>query len=111
VVVTATNTSSGSLGSVSFVWEVPGAVYFTALPPLLSTAIGSPAGLQLSATDTAAGYVPSFTATGLPPGMSLSSGGRGTGGARFSPTQSAALDYATELTAEKAGRKAPAVPR
>ena len=78
VVVTATNPSTGATGSVSFLWEGPGTVTLTP-PAAQGTAIGSPAYLQVAASDSAAGYVPSFTATGLPPGASISSAGRITG--------------------------------
>jgi GH25 family lysozyme M1 (1,4-beta-N-acetylmuramidase) len=72
--VTATNSTSGVTGSVGFIWEVPGTV--TVTPTSQSTTIGSPADYQVPASDTAAGYAPSFTATGLPPGVSISSTGR-----------------------------------
>jgi GH25 family lysozyme M1 (1,4-beta-N-acetylmuramidase) len=75
VVVNGTDPSSSATGSVSFVWEVPGAVTVTS-PAAQATTIGSAANLQVQATDTAAGYSPSFTATGLPPGTSISSTGR-----------------------------------
>ncbi len=78
VVVTATSPSSGASGSVSFLWEVPGTVTVTS-PGDQSTIVGSPAGLQIAASDNAAGYVPSFTATGLPPGVSMTGTGRITG--------------------------------
>ena len=78
VVVTATNPTTGATGSVSFLWEGPGTVTLTP-PAAQDTAIGSPAYLQVAASDSAAGYVPSFTATGLPPGVSISSAGRVTG--------------------------------
>jgi GH25 family lysozyme M1 (1,4-beta-N-acetylmuramidase) len=75
VVVTGTNPSSGATGSTSFVWEVPGAVTVTS-PGAQATTVGGAADLQVQATDTAAGYSPSFTAAGLPPGVSISSTGR-----------------------------------
>jgi GH25 family lysozyme M1 (1,4-beta-N-acetylmuramidase) len=78
VVVTATNSASGATGSTGFLWEVPGTVAVTA-PASQATTIGSPAGLQVQASDTASGYVPSFTATGLPPGVSISASGKITG--------------------------------
>jgi GH25 family lysozyme M1 (1,4-beta-N-acetylmuramidase) len=77
VKVTATNPSSSTTapGSVNFLWEVPGTITVTP-PPSQSTAIGSSADLQVHATDTAAKYTPTFTATGLPPGTSITSSGR-----------------------------------
>jgi beta-glucosidase len=72
--VTATS-PSGASGSAGFVWEVPGTVTVTA-PASQATTIGSAAGVQVQASDTAAAYQPSFTATGLPPGVSISSTGR-----------------------------------
>lgn len=74
VVVTATNPSSGATGSTAFLWEVPGTVTVTS-PGSQSTVVGSPADLQVQASDNAAGYVPTYTATGLPPGASISSSG------------------------------------
>jgi hypothetical protein len=80
VKVTATNPSSSATtaGSVNFLWDVPGTVTVTSQPSQ-STTIGGSADLQVNATDTASGYTPAFTATGLPPGVSISSNGQITG--------------------------------
>jgi len=77
VVVRATGPSAGA-GSVSFVWEVTGGVSVPS-PGNQTTVTGSPVSLQLSATDSAPGYVPYFTATGLPPGLVISGTGQITG--------------------------------
>jgi GH25 family lysozyme M1 (1,4-beta-N-acetylmuramidase) len=77
VVVTATD-PSGATGSAGFLWEVPGTVTVTS-PGNQSTTIGSAVSVPVLASDTATGYVPSFTAAGLPPGVSMSSTGRITG--------------------------------
>jgi GH25 family lysozyme M1 (1,4-beta-N-acetylmuramidase) len=87
--VTATNSTSGASGSVGFIWEVPGTV--TVTPTSQSTTIGSPADYQVPASDTAAGYSPSFTATGLPPGVSISSTGRISGWPTTAGTYSATV--------------------
>jgi GH25 family lysozyme M1 (1,4-beta-N-acetylmuramidase) len=78
--VTVTPASSATVvpASVSFTWDVHGTVALTS-PGNRSTTAGSPVGLQVTATDSAAGYTPVFTATGLPPGLSISSGGLITG--------------------------------
>lgn len=78
VVVTATNPASGATGSTAFLWEVPGTVTVTSPGPQ-STTVGSPADLQVRASDNAPGYVPSYTATGLPPGASINGSGLITG--------------------------------
>ena len=70
--------SSGHPGSVSFTWDVSGSVSVTQ-PANQSTVAGTPVRLQLQATDSASGYTPSFTASGLPPGLSVSSSGLITG--------------------------------
>ncbi|HWG13826.1 MAG TPA: ricin-type beta-trefoil lectin domain protein [Streptosporangiaceae bacterium] len=74
VVVTATNPASGATGSTAFLWEVPGTVTVTT-PSAQTTTVGSPADLQVQGSDNASGYVPTYTATGLPPGASISSSG------------------------------------
>jgi GH25 family lysozyme M1 (1,4-beta-N-acetylmuramidase) len=78
VKVTATNSSPSATGSVNFVWDVPGTVTVTSQSNQTTT-VGGSADLQMQSTDTASGYTPSFTATGLPPGTSISSTGRITG--------------------------------
>ena len=72
--VTATATpSSGTPSTVSFQWDV------TALPITItpqashSTVLGSPVSVQIKATDPNTGTSgPTFSATGLPPGTSIS---------------------------------------
>jgi GH25 family lysozyme M1 (1,4-beta-N-acetylmuramidase) len=64
--------------SISFTWDVYGTVTM-ASPGNRSTTAGSPVSLTLTATDSVSGYTPAFSATGLPPGLSISSGGQITG--------------------------------
>jgi GH25 family lysozyme M1 (1,4-beta-N-acetylmuramidase) len=69
--------SGGTSSTVTFIWDVAGAITF---PPQASQSvtIGSPVNLKVNATDTnesVSGFTPPvFTATGLPPGVSISSG-------------------------------------
>jgi GH25 family lysozyme M1 (1,4-beta-N-acetylmuramidase) len=84
--VTGTPTAAGSYqvkitaaagatsSTVSFTWDVSGTITMAAQASQSVTA-GSPASLQLKATDTNAGQRPAFTASSLPPGMSITSSG------------------------------------
>ena len=75
VTVTPSAATAVVPASVSFTWNVtPGTVTLTS-PGNQATTEGSAVDLQVAATDSASGYTPSFTATGLPPGLSISSGG------------------------------------
>jgi GH25 family lysozyme M1 (1,4-beta-N-acetylmuramidase) len=79
VSATATPTSGTAAAStVSFIWDVAGAITFPA-EGNRSSSTGSPTSAQLTVTDTnstQSGYTPpTFTATGLPPGLSISSTG------------------------------------
>jgi beta-glucosidase len=79
VTVTPSAATAVVPASVSFTWDVtPGKVTITS-PGNRSTTAGSAVGLQVAATDSASGYTPSFTATGLPPGLSINSSGKITG--------------------------------
>ncbi|MBO0776886.1 MAG: putative Ig domain-containing protein, partial [Actinobacteria bacterium] len=75
--VTATG-ASGTTGSVSFTWDAYGTITATQ-PANQSTVAGTPVSLAVQATDSAPGYSPSFTAAGLPPGLSISRSGLITG--------------------------------
>ncbi|HEX6520902.1 MAG TPA: ricin-type beta-trefoil lectin domain protein [Streptosporangiaceae bacterium] len=70
--VTVTPAASGAVepATVSFTWQVTGAITVTS-PGNQSTTAGSAVNLQVSAS----GSAPTFTATGLPPGLSISSSG------------------------------------
>jgi GH25 family lysozyme M1 (1,4-beta-N-acetylmuramidase) len=74
--VTVTPSSSVAVlpASMAFTWDVHGTVTMTS-PGNRSTVAGSAVGLHVAATDSAVGYTPKFTATGLPPGLSISTGG------------------------------------
>ncbi len=78
VTVTVSDTTSGANGPVSFTWYTSGIV--TALSPGRQTTTGgSPVRLQLTASDTIPAPPITFTVTGLPPGLSVTSGGLITG--------------------------------
>jgi len=78
VVVTRT-ASDGSVSSASLVWDVTDPISFPAQASR-SSSTGSPTSAQLTVSDTnstLSGYTPpAFTATGLPPGLSISSTGQ-----------------------------------
>jgi GH25 family lysozyme M1 (1,4-beta-N-acetylmuramidase) len=78
--VTVTPSGSGTVvpATMSFTWDVAGTITVTA-PANQSTTAGSAVNLQVAATDATSGYTPSFSATGLPPGLSISSSGEITG--------------------------------
>lgn len=65
--------------TVSFGWTVPNDVVTPTSPGNLSTVAGSPVNTDITATDSASGYALSFSAKGLPPGLSISSSGAVTG--------------------------------
>jgi beta-glucosidase len=75
--VTVTPSGAGTVfpTSVAFTWNVPGTITVTS-PGSPSTTAGTAVDLQVAATDSASGYTPSFTATGLPTGLSITSGGK-----------------------------------
>lgn len=77
VTVTATDAASHAQ-DVSFTWAVHGQARLT-WPGRLSTAAGAAVNLPLAATDGLPGCSLTFTATGLPPGLSMSPCGRITG--------------------------------
>jgi GH25 family lysozyme M1 (1,4-beta-N-acetylmuramidase) len=67
--------SGGTSSTVSFVWDVAGTTITFPAQANQSTSIGTPLSLQVSATDTNSGSTPTYTATGLPAGLSISSAG------------------------------------
>jgi GH25 family lysozyme M1 (1,4-beta-N-acetylmuramidase) len=75
VTVTATDPVSHATASVSFTWDVYGTITVTP-PASQSTVQGSPADFLVQAADSATGQAVTFTATGLPPAVSISSAGR-----------------------------------
>jgi beta-glucosidase len=109
-VITGTPTTSGSYSvsvtvspatgtpsTVSFVWDVSGAITFPAQGSR-SASLGSPVSAQFSVTDSnsgQSGYTPpTFTATGLPPGLSISPTGLASGWASTAGT------YSVKVTAK-----------
>jgi subtilase family serine protease len=77
VVVKATDTT-GASGSASFTWTVSAASGNTVTvtnPGSKSSVAGTAASLQISATDSASGQTLTYSATGLPTGLSISSSG------------------------------------
>ncbi len=78
VTITATSTSPAATFSVSFTWYVHGTV--TVSPPAdQSTVAGSAVGVPVTATDSPQEPPVTFSAAGLPPGVSVTSGGLFTG--------------------------------
>ena len=76
--VTATATAGAATGSVRFTWDIRGQVTVTS-PGALNTVAGHPVDLQVNAADSAAGQTMSYSAVGLPAGLSMSSQGLITG--------------------------------
>ena len=79
--VTATD-GTGASGSASFSWVVtnPGANIVTVTNPgTQNSVVGTAVSTQITATDSASGQTLTFTATGLPAGLSISSSGLITG--------------------------------
>ena len=75
VTVTATD-STGPSGSASFTWTVNSAAANTVTvtnPGSQTGTVGTAASLQISATDSASGQTLTYSATGLPAGLSISS--------------------------------------
>ena len=96
VSVTSTPTT-GTVSTVSFIWVISGAITFPAEGGRTS-ALGSPVSAQLSVSDSNSGQsgytAPTFTATGLPTGLSISSDGV------ISGWPSAAGTYSVKVTAK-----------
>src|SRR5258708_4898817 len=77
-IVTITATSGSASQSVTFTWYWHGTLSVTS-PGSQATGGGSPVGLQVQASDTPAEPPVTFSAPGLPPGLSISTGGKITG--------------------------------
>jgi len=77
VTVTATD-GTGASGSASFTFTITGGTGNTVTvtnPGARTGTVGTAASLQVSATDSAAGQTLTFSATGLPAGLAISSSG------------------------------------
>ncbi len=96
VTVTATDTR-GASGSASFTWTISGSTGNTVTvtnPGNQTGTVGTAiSGVQVQATDSAAGQTLTYAATGLPPGLSISSSGLVSG------TPTTAGTYAVTATA------------
>src|ERR1700678_2627518 len=96
VTVTAKDTTSAS-GSASFTWTISSATGNTVTvtnPGSQTGTVGTAASLQVKATDSASGQTLTYSATGLPAGLSISS----TSGL-ISGTPTAAGTYSATVTA------------
>jgi hypothetical protein len=99
VTATATDTT-GASGSASFSWTVtpPGANTVTVTNPGTQTwTVGTAASLQVQASDSASGQTLTYSATGLPAGLSISSSGLISGTPTAASTGSATVT-ATDTT-------------
>ena len=99
-VVTATD-GTGASGSASFSWVVtnPGANIVTVTNPgTQNSVVGTAVSTQITATDSASGQTLTFTATGLPAGLSISSSGLITGTPTTAATSTTTVT-ATDTTA------------
>jgi GH25 family lysozyme M1 (1,4-beta-N-acetylmuramidase) len=78
--VTATPSSAGAVPStMSFTWDVHGTLTVNS-PGTRATIMGTPVSFRVTATDhDGASFPPSFSASGLPPGLSMNSAGQITG--------------------------------
>ncbi|HZP51240.1 putative Ig domain-containing protein, partial [Actinocrinis sp.] len=77
VTVTATD-GTGASGSASFTWTVTSTTGNTVTvtnPGSQTSTVGTAVSLQISATDSASGQTLTYSATGLPAGLSISSSG------------------------------------
>jgi GH25 family lysozyme M1 (1,4-beta-N-acetylmuramidase) len=71
-------TAGTVLGHVGITWNVHGAITVTA-PPARTTTAGSPVDFKVPAAAVPAGQTASFTATGLPSGVTMTKAGQITG--------------------------------
>jgi len=78
VQITASDATSGASGPVSFTWYATGHLSVTS-PGSQSTVAGSPVDRQIAASDSVSAPPVTFTAGGLPPGVSISGTGLITG--------------------------------
>jgi GH25 family lysozyme M1 (1,4-beta-N-acetylmuramidase) len=75
VAITATDPTSLVTASVSFTWYVHGTLLITS-PATRKTVGGHPVDFRVQASDSVTGQQPSFTATRLPPGVSITTAGQ-----------------------------------
>lgn len=98
VVVTATDTT-GASASAAFSYQVSPAggtdTVTVATPSNQSGTVGTAASLQISGTDSASGQSLAYTATGLPPGLSI-----GSASGLISGTPTTAGTYSVKITAD-----------
>jgi GH25 family lysozyme M1 (1,4-beta-N-acetylmuramidase) len=91
VTVSPTSSESGTSSTVTFIWDVSGAITFPAQASRTSS-LGAPVSAQLNVTDSnfgQSGYTPpTFSATGLPAGLSISPTGLISGWASTAGTYS-----------------------
>jgi O-glycosyl hydrolase len=96
VTVTATDTT-GASGSASFTWTIgsssSGDTVTVTNPGSQTGTVGTAASLQISASDSASGQTLTYSATGLPAGLSISSSGL------ISGTPTTAGTYSVTVTA------------
>jgi hypothetical protein len=95
VTVTATDTT-GAHGSASFTWDINSATGNTVTvtnPGNQTGTVGTAVSLQITATDSQSGQTLTYSATGLPAGLSISSSGLITG------TPTTANTYSVTVTA------------
>jgi cellulose 1,4-beta-cellobiosidase len=96
VTVTATDGTSAS-GSATFSWTVnpaSGNIVTVTSPGAQTATVGTAFSKQIAATDSAAGQTLTFTATGLPAGLAISSSGL------ISGTPTAAVNSSVTVTAK-----------
>jgi hypothetical protein len=96
VTVTATD-NTGASGSASFSWDISPATGNTVTvtnPGSQTGTVGTAASLQITATDSQSGQTLTYSATGLPAGLSINS----TSGL-ISGTPTTATDYSVTVTA------------
>jgi subtilase family serine protease len=95
VTVTATD-STGAKGTASFTWDISAATGNTVTvtnPGTQTGTVGTAVSLQIHATDSASGQTLTYSATGLPAGLSISTSGLITG------TPTTAANYSVTVTA------------
>jgi hypothetical protein len=97
VTVTATDTN-GAAGAISFTWTVNGSTGNTVTvtnPGTQTSTVGTAASLQISASDSASGQTLTYSATGLPTGLSINSS---TGLISGTPTTAGSYSVAVKAT-------------
>jgi hypothetical protein len=96
VTVTATDTT-GAHGSTTFTWTINGTgnTVTVTSPGNQTGTVGTAVSLQIKATDSASGQTLTYSATGLPTGLSISSSGLITG----TPTTATGSPFSVTVTA------------